>query len=106
MACESCKAFVRDALDELDIATVKVDLVEIETKEDVSDVEKKKLYTKIRKVGLELLEKKKGALIEKIRKVIIDHVYNTEEKPTVKFSVLLSKKLHLNYAYLANFSLR
>ncbi|HQV60753.1 MAG TPA: AraC family transcriptional regulator [Chitinophagaceae bacterium] len=42
-------------------------------------------------------------LIEKIRKVIVDYVYNSDEKSTIKFSVLLSKKLNHSYTYLANF---
>ena len=33
MACESCKVVVKDALEELDISPVKVELGEIETKE-------------------------------------------------------------------------
>ena len=50
-----------------------------------------------------MLEKKQGVLIEKIRKVIIDYVYNSENKPILKFSALLSDELNHSYAYLANF---
>ena len=103
MACESCKVVVKDALEELDIATVKVELGEIETREDISDEVKLKLNSKIKKVGLELLEKKQGVLIEKIRKVMIDYVYKSEDKPNIKFSVLLSEELKYDYTYLANF---
>ena len=103
MACESCKVVVKEALEELDISPVKVELGEIETKENVTDDDKLKLNKKLKKVGLELLEKKQGVLIEKIRKVIIDYVYNSDEKPNVKFSVLLSEELDLSYPYLANF---
>ncbi len=103
MACESCKIVVKDALDELGIPLIKVELGEIETKEDMSDDEKKKLNTKINEAGLELLEKKQGVLIEKIRKVVIDYVYNSDEKPNIKFSVMLSQELNHNYTYLANF---
>ncbi|HRG85092.1 MAG TPA: helix-turn-helix domain-containing protein [Chitinophagales bacterium] len=103
MACESCKVVVKEALEELDIKPVKVELGEIETKEEISDEDKLKLNKKIKKVGLELLEKKQGVLVEKIRQVIIDYVYNTEEKPTMKFSALLSKELNHSYTYLANF---
>ena len=59
MACESCKIVVKDALDELGIPLIKVELGEIETKEDMTDDEKKKLNSKINKAGLELLEKNK-----------------------------------------------
>jgi len=103
MACESCKIVVKDALDELGISPIKVELGEIETKEELSDDEKKKLNNKINKAGLELLEKKQGVLIEKIRKVAIDYVYNSDEKPNIKFSVLLSEELNYSYTYLANF---
>ncbi len=103
MACESCKAFVKEALEVLNIAPLKVELGEIETKEDVSDLKKQQLNNKIKKVGLELLEKKKGILIEKIRKVAIDYVYNSDEKPNANFSVLLSTELNHSYTYLANF---
>jgi len=103
MACESCKVVVKEALGELNISPVKVELGEIETKEDISDDDKKKLNSKIKKVGLELLEKKHGVLIEKIRKAMIDYVYKSDEKPNIKFSVLLSEDLNHSYTYLANF---
>jgi len=103
MACESCKLVVKGALEELNIFPTRIELGEIETKEDITDIEKKQLDNKIRKVGLELLEKKQGILIEKIRKVIIDYVYNTDEKPALKFSALLSSELNHNYTYLSNF---
>ena len=103
MACESCKIFVKDALDELGISLVRVDLGEIETREDVSDNEKLELNRKIKKAGMELLEKKQGLLIEKIRKVMIDYVNNSDKKPNIKFSVLLSQELNHSYTYLANF---
>ena len=103
MACESCKIVVKDALEELDIVPAKVELGEIETKEDISDSIKKELNKKIKVAGLELLEKKQGILIEKIRKVAINYVYKSDEKPNVNFSDLLSKELNHSYTYLANF---
>lgn len=103
MACESCKIVVKGALEELDIPSAKVELGEIETQQDISDDEKKKLNSKIKKAGLELLEKKQGVLIEKIRKIMVNYVYKSDEKPNIKFSVLLSKELNHSYTYLANF---
>jgi AraC-like DNA-binding protein len=103
MACLSCKAFVKDALQEMDIHCIKVELGEIETREEVTEEEKQGLNKKIRKVGLELLESKQGILIEKIRSVIVDYVYNTDEKEIINFSDLLSQKLNYSYSYLANF---
>ncbi len=103
MACLSCKEVVKEALLEMDIHPVKVELGEIETKEAVSDEEKQQLNKLIKKVGLELLESKQGVLIEKIRKIIVDYVYHSEEKEIINFSDLLSQKLNYSYSYLANF---
>ncbi|MGF1555307.1 helix-turn-helix domain-containing protein [Paucihalobacter sp.] len=102
MACESCKLFVKDALEELDIALVKIELGEIETKDDVSDEDKKQLNIKLNKAGLELLEKKKGIIIDKIKTVAIDHVYKSDDNPDLKFSHVLSEQLNYSYTYLAN----
>ncbi|MGG9972027.1 helix-turn-helix domain-containing protein [Ferruginibacter sp. SUN002] len=103
MACESCKVVVKEALDELKIPALKIDLGEIETKKDITLADKKRLNSKIKKAGLELLEKRQGILIEKIRKEIINYIYESEEKPIKKFSVLLSEKLNHSYRYLSNF---
>lgn len=103
MACESCKIFVKEALEELKIPVIKIELGEIETKEDVDDDNKKKLVLKIKEAGLELLEKKQGILIDKIKKIMVDYVYNSEERPNVNFSTLLSEQLNHNYTYLGNF---
>ena len=103
MACESCKIVVKEVLAELEIPTLKVELGEIETKGDVSDDQKNELNKKIKKAGLELLENKQGVLIEKIRQVIVDYVYKSDDKPNIKFSVLLSEELNHSYAYLSNF---
>lgn len=103
MACESCKVFVMNTLEELDISTVKVELGEIETKEDIPLEKKKALNTKIKTVGLELLEKKQGILVDQIKKLMIEYVCKSEKKPNVTFSVFLSQNMNNSYSYLANF---
>lgn len=103
MACLSCKVVVKDALQELEIHPLKVELGEVEVKEEMTTDEKKQLNSKLKKAGLEVLESKEGAMVEKIRKVIVDYVYHSEEKENVNFSALLSKKLNYSYSYLANF---
>ncbi len=58
MACESCKVVVKNALEELDLIPLKIELGEIETQGHATDNQKKKLNAIIKKAGLELLEKK------------------------------------------------
>ncbi len=51
---------------------------------------------------MELLEKKQSALIERIRKLMIDYVYQSDEEPKVLFSVFLATKIDYSYKYLSN----
>ena len=44
MACESCKVVVKEALEELDIKPVKVELGEIETKEEIIEVRTEQVF--------------------------------------------------------------
>lgn len=101
MACESCIIFVKGTLGDLGISHVKVELGEIDTREDVCDDDKRKLNGLIKKAGMELLEKKQGVIIEKIKQFTQDHV-NSDKMSSIKFSVLLSKELDLSYTYLSN----
>lgn len=103
MACVSCKVVVTDVLVELNIPFYNVELGEIDTHQDVTEDEKDILNKKLKKAGLELLEKKQGILIERIRQLMIEYVYNSDGKPDLKFSALLRKELNLSYTYLANF---
>ena len=102
MVCQSCKVIVREALDELNIPALKIELGEVELKKNISEADKKKLNSKIKKAGLELFEAKQGVLVEKIRREIINYIYETVEKPIKNFSVLLSEKLNHSYKYLSN----
>lgn len=102
MACESCKVVVKEALMELNIIPIRIELGVIETKESMTEEEKKKLNSKIKKAGLVILESKCSRLIEKIKKEMVAYVYHSDEKPNLNFSELLSKELNHSYGYLAN----
>ncbi|MEO5675504.1 MAG: AraC family transcriptional regulator [Chitinophagales bacterium] len=74
----------------------------IDIKEDISHDQHKQIKMALRKGGLELLDDKKGRLIEKIKKIIIDMVHDADEPLKTNFSSYLSEKLSYNYTYLAN----
>lgn len=101
MACESCKVVVREALEKLRLHPIKVDLGEVVIKENIKGETKNKLNSEIKKAGLEIAESKGGILIEKIRKVIIESVYNSDKPDILNFSHYLSKKLNYEYNYLS-----
>ena len=103
MGCESCKIVVKNALQELKIVTLHVELGEADIKGTLSEKKRNKFNSVIKKAGLELLDNKSGILLEKIKIIILDYVNNNSEKLPVNFSVYLSKKLNREYSYLSSY---
>ncbi|MEX0660652.1 MAG: AraC family transcriptional regulator [Balneolaceae bacterium] len=106
MVSKRCLLYVKGILKRLDIKPVKVSLGVIVTKEDLSREMLSDLNSKLKKVDLELCEKKVDQVVESIKHVIIDFVYNIENQPNFNISDLLSKKLGYNYNYLSNIFLK
>ena len=97
-----CKMVVKAALDELGLHYVKVDLGEVEVKENINAEQRDQLKVVLLKSGLELMDDKKAILIEKIKNVIVEMVHYADELPKTNISDYLSEKLNYDYTYLAN----
>ena len=52
--------------------------------------------------GIEIIESQKGILVQKIKDVIIDMIFNETTSVSVKISVYISEKLGHSYSYLSN----
>ena len=102
MVCTRCKMLVKDELSRLGLTYTSVELGTADIVEDITDEIKETLRSRLKLSGLELMEDKKGVLIQRIKNVIIELVHYSEEPITVKLSVHLSETLHHNYTYLAN----
>jgi YesN/AraC family two-component response regulator len=101
MACESCKIYIKDVLQDMKLHPLKVELGEVDIKEKLSEEKKKKFNGLIRKAGLELVENQGGVLIEKIKGTIRDYVHSNR-RPSLNLSDYLSAKLKYDYTYLSN----
>lgn len=75
---------------------------EIKSTQLTENVSSEKLDAALDKVRVELINKKKNILIEKIKKTVIEQVYYTEEQIKTNFSDYLSEKLGYHYTYMAN----
>ena len=101
MACESCKVVVKEALEELNLHPVKIELGEAVIKEEINTEKKKKLNAIIKKVGLEIIESKGGILIEKIKNYCQEYI-DINKPVKINLSDFLTQKLDLDYNYLSN----
>lgn len=97
-----CKILVKEELTKLGLHYVIVDLGTVEILEDMVQEQYDELKKNLLRSGLELLDDKKGILIEKIKAVIIEMVHYADELPVTNFSDFLSEKLGYDYTYLSN----
>jgi len=102
MVSTRCKMAVKDALKELGLHFILVDLGEVDIMENISTEQREKLKIALNDSGLELMDDKRAVLIEKIKNAIIEMVHHNDELIKVNFSEYLSEKLNHDYTYLAN----
>lgn len=101
MVSNSCKILVKSEIEKLGLHCV-VTLGEAEIEDCISGEQLNHLKINLTKSGLTLIDDKKSILIEKIKNIIIEIVYYSEEYPKINLSNYLSEKLNYNYTYLAN----
>ena len=102
MVSTRCKMAVKDALKELGLHFILVDLGEVDIMENISTEQREKLKIALNDSGLELMDDKRAVLIEKIKNAIVEMVHHNDELIKVNFSEYLSEKLNHDYTYLAN----
>jgi AraC-like DNA-binding protein len=102
MVSTRCKMAVKTALKDLGLHYILVDLGEVEIMENLSQTQREQLTKALHDSGLELMDDKRGVLVEKIKNAIIEMVHYTEETIKVNFSEYLSKHLNHDYTYLSN----
>jgi AraC-like DNA-binding protein len=102
MVSNRCKMAVKEALRDLGLHYVVVDLGEVDIMENLTGEQRSRLSALLHESGLELMDDRKSVLIEKIKNAIVEMVHHTDENIKTNFSEFLSKKLNHDYTYLAN----
>ena len=101
MVCFRCKMVVKLELERLNLGFKSLEVGEVELYEDISIEKKNMLNESLKKSGLELIDEKRGILIEKIKVTIIDLVHYSDEPLKTRLSDYISKKLNYDYNSLA-----
>ena len=102
MVSNRCKIAVKEELNKLGFHFIVIDLGEVEVMEDISLEQRAQLKAGLLDSGLELMDDKRGILIEKIKSAIIETIHHKDEMVKIKFSDYLSEKLDYDYTYMAN----
>lgn len=102
MVCYRCKLMVIEELKKIGIRYSRVELGVIETQDEITLEQMEALKASLNSLELELLEDKKGVLIEKIKGLIINSIHFSGESPKQNYSDFISEELGYDYAYLSN----
>lgn len=101
MVCNRCRMVVKNELEKLELQPLSVELGEVELAEKPSANQLKTLRDNLASVGFELIDTKKGRIIEKIKTTVIGLIHNNEGQTNLKYSEYLSRQLGYEYSYLS-----
>lgn len=102
MSCLSCQMVVKYELEKLGINLMVVRSGQVEILEPISILQIENFKLALLKADLELVENPRSLLIDKIINVITDMINYSDSAFKVNFSYYLSRKLNLDYTYMAN----
>ncbi|MGJ1204656.1 helix-turn-helix domain-containing protein [Sphingobacterium lactis] len=102
MVCDRCIMVVQNELDKLGLDAKNVKLGEVTLTKEITPTEKEALVKTLEPLGFEVIDDKKGRIIEKIKNIIIDLVHHQDSDVKTNLSDVLSDKLHQDYNYLSN----
>lgn len=102
MVCNRCKTAVQNEFEKIGVYPIAVELGEVETTEEITQLQLSELENSLKQIGFELIDDKKSRLIEQIKTEIIRLVHHSEEIENTNLSTILSDKLHYEYNYLSN----
>lgn len=101
MVCDRCKTAVVQALQKLNLTTVKVELGVVVIKGDISSECRIRVSNALTALGFELLEDRQQQIVDRIKSEIIELVHYKNNKSAINLSAYLSGKLGSDYSALS-----
>lgn len=100
MVCRRCKTIVKAELDKIGVHYDAVELGEVTIKEKISSEQQVKLNAALEQSGFELIDDKKNALIEKLKRAIVDLERYSDENLKTSYSDYIRLMVNDNIIYL------
>ena len=97
MVCNRCKTIVKDELDKIGLEYFSVELGEVNTKKNITPLERKILFNSLQQSGFELIDNQKNDLIEKLKKAIIDLEHYSDEDLKTSYSDYIGLSVNENF---------
>ena len=97
MVCNRCKTIVKAELDKIGIQYFTVELGEVNTKNEISSLQRNRLFNVLQLSGFELIDNQKNGLIEKLKKSINDLEHFSDEDLKTSYSDYISLNVNDNF---------
>jgi AraC family transcriptional regulator len=102
MVCDRCIMVVKEVFINSGLPLSKIQLGQVELKEEPAPQQLEILRTRLHELGFELLDDKKSKIVDRIKTVIVSLIHgNSDEDFNLKLSALLEEKLGVDYHYLS-----
>ena len=102
MVCNRCITAVNNELEKINTKIKSIDLGEVEIEGDLSPQKLAELGVTLKQLGFEIINDKKGRLIEQIKNEIVYVIHHSDSILNTNLSFWLADKLHYDYTYLSN----
>ena len=103
MVCSRCIMAVKSIFEQHRLKPISVNLGEVVLEQTVIPKDKLKLLScDLLKIGFEIIDDKRGVVIEKIKNAIVELVHHSEETIKINLSDFIANKLGYDYNYLSN----
>ena len=94
---------VRAILEKIGLYPIFLEPGQIEIVGSLTFLKFNEIRTVLQQNDFDLLVDKQTILLEKIKTVIIEMIYYSDELPNIKYSDYISRKLRMNYTYISKF---
>lgn len=102
MVCDRCISTVNEILSRNNIFFSNISLGEATLQQPLTPEESILVEQEFGKVGFELIADKNERLVNRIKSILINEIYNVEDLNHKNLSVLLTEQLPFDYSYLSS----
>jgi AraC-like DNA-binding protein len=102
MVCNRCRIAVKAVFEQFGIVPLSIELGEVDAGDVVLPATvRQQLNDALLHAGFELIDDRKGQMIEKIKNLVVTFIHHTDDAPRQKYSDLISAHLHLDYGHIS-----
>jgi AraC-like DNA-binding protein len=98
----TCKSLLQEQLNKLELNCEITGLGELEMKNGISSEQQSNLSKVLKKYGIEIVDDRISAIVQKTKDTIIEMIYLEEKLPPSKVSFYLAQKLSYSFGYISN----